>query len=317
MHHARYIFITLLFATGTAFAQSNGVIAVNLDGIDGDAEANARAALSMVRYAELAELNEAMVRRMHRRAPEEIRQALVPFGHYETTVTGTLEAVPGGWRAHYSVDPGPRVRIRDVDVRVDGPGRNHPEIEPGELPQPGQPLFHPDYERIKQRLRTASYGLGYLDARFATSELRVSVSERAADIVVHLETGERYRFGPVTLEQDILDEDFLRRYLQFSSGDPFNNGDLLALQYALSTASTSAWSRLKRNTARPLTARYRLPYACNPPRAIGTAPASATVPIPVHGSRSAGTTAVSMRAATGCGPRRHCPRYCSRSPHAT
>lgn len=207
---------------------------VQVEGVSGAERDNVMAALSVVRHRALPGLNDAMVQRMHTRAGDEIREALTPFGYYEVEVAGALEATADGWQVQYWVTPGPPVTVREVAIRVTGPGRHHPEFALNGLPRAGQRLHHPDYERLKQRLQNTAYALGYLDARFDASELRVSVAERAADMAVHLETGERYRFGEVRIEQDTLDDDFLRRYVQFEEGDPFNAGNLLALQYTLS-----------------------------------------------------------------------------------
>jgi translocation and assembly module TamA len=48
-----------------------------------------------------------------------------------------------------------------------------------------------------------------------------------------LEGGPRYHFGEVRLEQNVLDEDFLQRYIPFRSGDPYSLDQVIALQRAL------------------------------------------------------------------------------------
>ena len=48
-----------------------------------------------------------------------------------------------------------------------------------------------------------------------------------------LETGERYRFGPTTIEQSALRPELVTRYLRFREGDWYNAEALLRTQFAL------------------------------------------------------------------------------------
>src|SRR3970282_1849582 len=50
---------------------------------------------------------------------------------------------------------------------------------------------------------------------------------------VTLDTGERYRFGPTTIEQDFLKEGLVRRYLRYREGDWYDAAALLRTQFAL------------------------------------------------------------------------------------
>lgn len=209
-------------------------VEVRVEGIDGSAHENVRESLSILRYSELPDLTDTMIQRLHARAPDEVRRALRPFGHYQPEVDGTLQFDGTRWRARYRVTLDEPVRIRNVDIRISGPGAEEPEFTaPADRPQPGQRLHHPTYDAVKQHLRTVASNRGYLDAHFTASELRVSATERVADIVLHFETGERYRFGDIALEQDVLSDDFVRRFVHFSEGEPFSVGSLLALQFAL------------------------------------------------------------------------------------
>ncbi len=43
-----------------------------------------------------------------------------------------------------------------------------------------------------------------------------------ADLTIDYASGERYRFGPVTLDQDVVDPDLALRYLEFRPGEPYD-----------------------------------------------------------------------------------------------
>lgn len=217
-----------------ALAAATTEIEVRIEGVENAMRDNVVAALSMERYRELPELNETMVRRLHARARDEVATALQPFGYYEPVIESELELRGSRWIATYRITPGVPVRIESIDVAVTGPGRESPVFAvPPWAPKPGDPLRHAAYERLKSHYLNAAANNGYLDARFTTHAMRVSVAAKSATIELRFETGERYRFGPITLQQDILDPDFVERYLQFEQGDPYSVGELLSLQYAL------------------------------------------------------------------------------------
>lgn len=220
-----------MFLTGPAEAVE---IDVRVTGLEDSHRTNVMSNLSMVRYQGLPDLTETMVQRLHTRAPEEIRAALQPFGHYEPTIESSLEFRGERWVATYAVTPGPPVRIEAVEFGITGAGENLPAFAlPEWAPRPGDRLRHAVYARLKAHLLDTAANAGYLDGRFTRAEMRVSVERRSAVLVLHFETGERYRFGAITLEQDILDDDFIARYVQFEDGDPYSVNDLLTLQYAL------------------------------------------------------------------------------------
>ena len=210
------------------------VVEVAVEGVSGSLQDNVLATLSLARYRAQPGLTETSIRRLHARAPSEIRAALRPFGYYEPKIAASLELRGGRWFARYRVRLGEPVRIAHVEVVLDGAGAADPAFAlPPRAPRRGERLIHPRYEELKQHYLTTAADRGYLDAAFTLSELRVSEVERSADIVLHFATGSRYQFGPITLEQDILDPEFIQRFVTFDPGDPYSIGDLLSLQYAL------------------------------------------------------------------------------------
>ena len=82
-------------------------------------------------------------------------------------------------------------------------------------------------------LQSAAATYGYLDARLLRNELQVDPVQRTARAFLELETGERYRFGPTTLDQSAIREPLLRRYLRYQEGDFYDAVKLLRTQFAL------------------------------------------------------------------------------------
>jgi translocation and assembly module TamA len=58
-----------------------------------------------------------------------------------------------------------------------------------------------------------------------------------ARVFLDFESGPRYSFGEITLDQDVLDAEFLGRYITFQKGDPYSVEQLIQLQRALNDSA--------------------------------------------------------------------------------
>lgn len=220
-----------------AAAATSGGVDVRIEGVDGEAEENIRAFLQIARLPSDEATPRDRVRRLHRAAEEQIRQALEPLGYYGVEVEAELTGGPDEWMVVYTVDPGTPLRLTEVDIRLSGPGANDDALRRavGDAPlRTGEPVHHGRYEQAKRELQTVAAQRGYFEASWETRRLQVNPEEGRATAVLHLATGPRYRFGDITFEQDSVDDAFIRRYLRFAEGDPFDRRQLLNLQYALS-----------------------------------------------------------------------------------
>ena len=113
----------------------------------------------------------------------------------------------------------------------------------------GAPLRHADYDRSRDALRRLATERGYLDARFTRRELVIDLEAYVAEARLTLDSGRRYHFGPVQFEQDVLDEDLLRRFLPFAPGEPYLAGKLLELQTGLAGSNFFGEVRVVPGTA--------------------------------------------------------------------
>ncbi|HYG63807.1 MAG TPA: autotransporter assembly complex family protein [Thermoanaerobaculia bacterium] len=212
-------------------------VRIEVEGLERDLERNVRAILSLDEARGDDDLTEDRIRRLHDRAQEEIELALQPFGYYRPTLQSTLERDGDTWVARYVVDPGPPLQVQTRDLRVEGEGADDPAIQEivREFPlEQGETLYHPDYEEGKAAFDDYAARNGYLDAAFDVSEIRVDLANYTSDVVLHYDTGPRYRFGPVLFHQNFLDPDLLRGYVTFEEGEPLNVDEVLEMQNALS-----------------------------------------------------------------------------------
>lgn len=225
----------VLLGLFTAIAAAG--VRVEVEGLTGNERDNVLARLSLRVRAEKEKLNEAQIKRLHQQAPDDIRGALQPFGYYEPEIESRLEGSAPDWVAHYDVKLGPSTRVSAVDTQFQGDGADFEPLQQRMRRLPlklDERLNHADYEATKKRMSDAALANGFLDARWAVSELRVEPQKREAQAILHLDTGPRYFFGPVTVEQEGLDPAFVRRYIDIHPGTPFDPQKLLDLQFRLS-----------------------------------------------------------------------------------
>ena len=231
------VLLTLLLClcSATVFAQAS--VVVEISGIEKPLEENVRLFLSIEQQKDNALLSEGRLRRLHKKALLEISSALQPFGYYRPVVESSLTLIsPERWKASYQIDPGPALRIAELNITISETMRNDPEFETllSKLPlHKGDVFDHLQYENIKSSLARLAAERGYFNAQFVEHRVEIDLDNYEARVFLNYAGDVRYRFGEVTLQQDVLDDDLLRRYIPFETGSPYTLGELIDLQQAL------------------------------------------------------------------------------------
>jgi len=174
-----------------------------------------------------------------RELDRQIANAGEALGYYQMEIDREITRDDDCWGLIIRLSPGEPVRLDQVDVVVRGDGATDPNflqlsLQPG-LRQ-GDQLDHGRYESVKNRFGAIASSRGYFDGRFERSRVTVDREANTAHLELIYDTGTRYHFGDITLEHDILDEAFIRRYLTFESGDPYDTDSLLDLKSRLNAS---------------------------------------------------------------------------------
>jgi translocation and assembly module TamA len=206
---------------------------VVVEGVEGQQEKNVLALLGIHNEQKDDALTVPRLVALHRRAPDEIRAALAPFGLYRVVVEDELtkpESAGGRWVATYRIDPGEPVKVSSVDYRITGPGSDNPAF-PAEFPmQPGDVVLHANYDKAKADISAIASEQGYLDAKLLRHVVLIDPVAYDARVEFHLDTGPRWYLGQVSFEQDLLADDYLEKFVDFEPGDVYDPDTLLALQ---------------------------------------------------------------------------------------
>lgn len=203
------------------------------------------------------------VSQLHKLAQAEISQALQPFGFYKPVITGFLEnPLPKRWQATYTIDPGPRVAVKSLNISMRGLGAQLPVVKSGRANlrlKVGDPLDHQIYETSKTALQSLMYDEGFLDATYTAAKLGVDVDGQIAEVDWQLDSGPQFYFDRVLIKQNILHEQLVNRYHDIQPGEPFNFQRLIDLQIALN--NTNYFDGVALNVDRSATVNSRIPVS--------------------------------------------------------
>jgi translocation and assembly module TamA len=221
-------------------APTRGVVDLALEGVEGEQRQAVLAALDIAQYTDRQTIGSARLQRLLREAPGEVGDALEVFGYYAATARVTTEPLPERrHRVRVVVERGEPVRFTEVEVRVEGPGGSEPAVQrrlQGFHPGVGAIVDHRVYEAGKAGVDRALQRLGYFDAQLRTHQVTVRRAERSAALVLHWDSGPRYRYGELTYEGAQFDAPFLHRFVPWRDGEPYDQDHIEVLQQRLAAS---------------------------------------------------------------------------------
>jgi translocation and assembly module TamA len=215
------------------------VQAVDITGIvDPDALHNARQSLSLLRSgtANSTDISEERLSFLLRKAPDEIRAALEPYGYYDTTITPDVQRTGDAVSVRFAVRLGEPMHVASNKVAMNGPARDDTKVTnaiEAFKPQIGQVLDHRLYEASKQNVSRELGDHGYFDANLALHRVEVTRATHSAAIDIAWDSGPRYSFGTTTIEPNQLRPGLLDPLLHWKPGQPYDQAKLLATQQSL------------------------------------------------------------------------------------
>ncbi len=230
------LFSPSCFVLSLTMLCSSATAQLIIEGVDAELESLLRQQLAQMDAP--CAMSEARARGMARSLATDSREILRAVGFYQPEIAQQLHLDEAGCRQiRLSVNPGNPTLIEVVDIRLLGDGAQDPDFDAILAAQPiveGVRLRHGDYEQLKADLERVALRKGYYDARFSLGRIEVDPSRARANIRLHYDTGSRYRYGEISIEDmGKPSTEFLRRYLPFDEGDPVNSSQLVELQRRL------------------------------------------------------------------------------------
>lgn len=219
--------------TSTASAK----ISIDIDGVSGELKTAVLNGLELQQYVDRS-VSSVQINRLFGKASDDVSAALQPYGFYHSRVEGTIDRgdSEGDYRVHLNVTPGEPVIVHSADVSITGDAT---ELTPVKAalhafrPQPGDRLEHGVYEGSKSNIMSVLQLFGYFDTKLTEHRVEVLQSANTADISLHFDPGQRYRFGEVGFTDTQFDKDFLARFVPWKPNEYYTTDQLLTLQQRL------------------------------------------------------------------------------------
>ena len=124
-----------------------------------------------------------------------------------------------------------------VDLKITGEGATDKAFRrlSHQLPiKTGQTLDVDNYQAAKDALFNLAANRGYFDAKMVLNQIIINVGYHQASIVLHFDTGRRYRFGATLFPPSDLNTDLLERFLRYHPGEYYSAALVQKTQQALS-----------------------------------------------------------------------------------
>ena len=181
--------------------------------------------------------------------PEQVINAMGAYGYYaaEATVSvdeikkPTDETAATFTRITVAVTANEPVKIRQLDVQINGLEKANTDFNKLldtirlQLAQ-GKVFVSSDYDAAKTSMISTAQNLGYFDFELITASVAVSRRGKTADISLVAEAGTRYTFGETLFKQRTFSRSFMRRWLPFAPGDPYDAAQVSELTQNLQSS---------------------------------------------------------------------------------
>lgn len=210
-------------------------VKVTIQGVREDLEQNLRAYLPSLRSLKCESPVDRIEGYITSSQPK-LTKGAEAMGYFAAKFEMTSARQNNCWTFNISVEPGETVKVAKSNIRVTGDGaklEDFTQITSNPPYVANEILVTQKYEDFKTNLTRTASRLGYFDAEFVERQIQVNIDTQQAVVNLHFETGKRYQFGQVDIEQDVLDQKFLNRYLRVEPGKDYNSDELLRQQRLL------------------------------------------------------------------------------------
>ena len=163
-----------------------------------------RKGLSLQRWQNDPKMSAEQLRRLADEAVSETRQVAATEGYFSPTIELRIDESQPEWQVNLSVEPGPRTRVAEIDIRFSGPAAQDDEarrlfkrVRDGWRLRRGEPFRQADWDAAKREAARELASWRYAAARVADSRATIDPETRQAKLEVELASGPAFRFGPV------------------------------------------------------------------------------------------------------------------------
>ena len=165
-----------------------------------------------------------------------LRKASRALGYYDSVFRSGGKIVDGCWKLRLRITPGRPVKVVSQTIKITGEGSLETrflEILKEYPYKIGDELNHQKYTDFKTSLSEIAQSLGYFDAEFVKHIIQVNPLTYQASINLQMDTGKRFRYGKISIEQEVLSDKTVQNFLILKEGEYYKTEDLINQQQLL------------------------------------------------------------------------------------
>ena len=215
-------------------ANATRLASITVSGVEGELKKNIE--LHMPLTIPECRADRAEVKQFFTTVKKHLRKASRALGYYDAEFRSGGKMVDGCWKLRLRITPGRPVKVVSQNIQVTGEGSFQPRIleilkkRPYEI---GDEFNHQKYTDYKTSLSEAALSLGYFDAEFSKHIITVNPLTYQARINLVMNTGKRYRYGKINIDQEVLSDKAIRKFLILKQGAVYKTEDLIRQQQLL------------------------------------------------------------------------------------
>lgn len=199
--------------------------------------------LDILRYRSLSDLSDSELARLLLAAEQDARALVATLGYFSPTVSIEPAVPPGGAvprNLKLAVVPGDPTVVSDVQITFTGPILNDPaalrqrQRVTNQWPlEMAMRFSQARWTAAKQQALLQLAAQNYPTARLTDSQADIDPVTRRARLSITLDSGPRYRLGPLVVTGlNHFDNDLVRRLVRLAPGD-YDQAELVAAQQRL------------------------------------------------------------------------------------
>jgi translocation and assembly module TamA len=197
--------------------------------------------LGIVRWQGSDYVDREQLDRLYAATPAEIETLLAPQGYFKPQVSASIRQEHGLWEVSFTIEPGDRVLVADVDVQLRGAIRDEADfqaryaalLEAWPLPI-GSSFAQTDWEAAKRRGLQNLIIDRFPAAHLQESRAEIDPEKGLGELGVLYDSGPRFTLGTLDVRGlKRYPRELIDRMLTFGPGDAYSQQKLLDFQTAL------------------------------------------------------------------------------------
>lgn len=231
--------ICLLLISISAHASEKSDIEWITQGVKEEMQANVISRVEIEKATLPTNLTDKVMQEFAQESIPAVKAALAPYGYYSPIVTAHAVFANQHWQVIYNIQLGNPVRVQSVKITITGSGSENSKIQNkiSQFPLHRGDIFNSiTYTSARDKLYDVINNQGYIKAVARESRVLVNPATQTADIILTIETKERYYYGKVHFKENAYDPEFMQRFDIFHHDQPYSSDEVLEYQQDMNSS---------------------------------------------------------------------------------